>query len=103
MEVRRMNMNMSSPYGGATTVVQRRVVYGKRDTIVSNSKSDFNVKTVLVLVGLAASLLILPVILPPLPPPPTMMLLLPIIILGGLMVFAFLPCSLASGRHKRMV
>ncbi|KAJ0510687.1 hypothetical protein HanIR_Chr11g0543591 [Helianthus annuus] len=103
METRRMNMNMSSSYGGATTVEQRRLVYRKTETMVSK-KSDFSVETVLVLVGLAVSLLILPLILPPLPPPPLMLLLLPIVIMGGLMVFAFLPNSWsASGRHKRMV
>ncbi|KAF5783185.1 hypothetical protein HanXRQr2_Chr11g0505011 [Helianthus annuus] len=104
MDTRRMNMNMSSSYGSATTVEQRWSVYRKTETMVSKTKSDFSVETVLVLVGLAASLLILPLILPPLPPPPLMLLLLPIVILGGLMVFAFLPNSWsASGRHKRMV
>ncbi|KAF5783182.1 hypothetical protein HanXRQr2_Chr11g0504981 [Helianthus annuus] len=91
MEVRRMNMKIRSSYGGDTVVV-------------SKSKSNFSVETVLVLVGLAASLLILPVILPPLPPPPMMLLLVPIVILGGLMVFAFLPsCSLISGCQKGVI
>ncbi|MFS7988641.1 hypothetical protein Hanom_Chr11g01037291 [Helianthus anomalus] len=72
-----------------------------KTTVVLKPKSGFGLESVMVLVGLAASLLILPVILPPLPPPPMMMLLVPIVILGGLVVFAFLPCcSLASGRYS---
>ncbi|CAN7007605.1 unnamed protein product [Brassica oleracea var. botrytis] len=55
--------------------------------------SYFSLESVVVLVGLTASLLILPLILPPLPPPPFMLLLIPIGIMFLLMVLAFMPSS----------
>ncbi|KAI4374015.1 hypothetical protein MLD38_012063 [Melastoma candidum] len=45
------------------------------------------------LIGLTASLLILPLLLPPLPPPPLMLLLLPICILACLMILALMPSN----------
>ncbi|KAL9302737.1 ARGOS-like protein [Arabidopsis thaliana] len=57
------------------------------------SASYFSLESMVVLVGLTASLLILPLILPPLPPPPFMLLLIPIGIMVLLMVLAFMPSS----------
>lgn len=121
MEVRRMNMKMSAHESDGARMVGQggkkapAVAYdnrsasnnnfgGRRVTMVSKSKirsSYFSLESMVVLVGLTASLLILPLILPPLPPPPFMLLLLPIFILAGLVVFAFMPSSSSStGRHK---
>lgn len=123
MEVRRMNMNLSSQEstnGSKTLVHQGRQTGseydnrsslhnnsygGKRMVMVSKSKnrsSYFSLESMLVLVGLTASLLILPLILPPLPPPPFMLLLLPLCIFAVLMVFAIMPSSSSSNaaRHK---
>nr|GEV58064.1 ARGOS-like protein [Tanacetum cinerariifolium] len=112
MEVRRMNMNLSShernTNGGSKTVVhhgrQMGSEYDNRNRMAMISKpksrsSYFSLESMVVLVGLAASLLILPLILPPLPPPPFMLLLLPLCIFGVLMVFAIMPSSSAA-RHK---
>ncbi|XP_010524206.1 PREDICTED: ARGOS-like protein [Tarenaya hassleriana] len=55
--------------------------------------SYFSIESLVLLVGLTASLLILPLILPPLPPPPFMLLLVPIGILAVLMILAFIPTS----------
>ncbi|KAF8113885.1 hypothetical protein N665_0045s0123 [Sinapis alba] len=57
------------------------------------STSYFSLESVVVLVGLTASLLFLPLILPPLPPPPFMLLLIPIGIMFLLMVLALMPSS----------
>ncbi|KAJ0246617.1 auxin-regulated protein [Hirschfeldia incana] len=53
----------------------------------------FSLESLVILVGLTASLLILPLVLPPLPPPPFMLLLIPIGIMVLLVVFAFMPSS----------
>ncbi|XP_010526912.1 PREDICTED: ARGOS-like protein [Tarenaya hassleriana] len=58
--------------------------------------SYFSLESLVLLVGLTASLLILPLILPPLPPPPFMLLLVPIGILAVLMILAFMPSSNAK-------
>lgn len=55
--------------------------------------SSFSLESLLLLIGLTASLLILPLILPPLPPPPLMLLMLPICILAVLMILAFMPTN----------
>ncbi|KAL0711294.1 hypothetical protein Bca4012_018272 [Brassica carinata] len=55
------------------------------------TSSYFSLESVVVLVGLTASLLFLPLILPPLPPPPFMLLLIPIGIMVLLMVLALMP------------
>ncbi|KAL0739697.1 hypothetical protein Bca4012_081210 [Brassica carinata] len=60
------------------------------------SASYFSIESMVVLVGLTASLLILPLILPPLPPPPFMLLLIPIGIMVLLMVLALMPSSSSS-------
>ncbi|CAN8286555.1 unnamed protein product [Cochlearia groenlandica] len=60
------------------------------------SSSYFSLESMVLLVGLTASLLFLPLILPPLPPPPFMLLLIPIGIMVLLMVLAFMPSSLAK-------
>ncbi|CAN6836261.1 ARGOS-like protein [Brassica napus] len=60
------------------------------------SASYFSLESMVVLVGLTASLLILPLILPPLPPPPFMLLLIPIGIMVLLMVLALMPSSSSS-------
>ncbi|CAN8254172.1 unnamed protein product [Cochlearia groenlandica] len=53
----------------------------------------FSLESLFLLVGLTASLLILPLVLPPLPPPPFMLLLIPIGIMVLLVVLAFMPSS----------
>ncbi|KAJ4871887.1 ARGOS-like protein [Raphanus sativus] len=58
--------------------------------------SYFSLESMVVLVGLTASLLFLPLILPPLPPPPSMLLLIPIVIMVLLMVLALMPSSNAK-------
>ncbi|KAJ0239836.1 ARGOS-like protein [Hirschfeldia incana] len=58
--------------------------------------SYFSLESMVVLVGLTASLLFLPLILPPLPPPPFMLLLIPIVIMVLLMVLALMPSSNAK-------
>lgn len=60
------------------------------------SASYFSLESMVVLIGLTASLLILPLILPPLPPPPFMLLLIPIGIMVLLMVLALMPSSNAK-------
>ncbi|KAL0862145.1 hypothetical protein Bca101_041263 [Brassica carinata] len=68
------------------------------------TSSYFSLESVLVLVGLTASLLILPLILPPLPPPPFMLLLIPIGIMFLLMVLALMPSSCSSNaKHHDLV
>ncbi|KAJ0258489.1 ARGOS-like protein [Hirschfeldia incana] len=61
--------------------------------------SYFSLESMLVLIGLTASLLILPLILPPLPPPPFMLLLIPIAIMVLLMVLALVPSSSYNTKH----
>uniref|UniRef100_A0A1J3E011 ARGOS-like protein n=1 Tax=Noccaea caerulescens TaxID=107243 RepID=A0A1J3E011_NOCCA len=56
----------------------------------------FSLESLVLLVGLTASLLILPLVLPPLPPPPFMLLLIPIGIMVLLVVLAFMPSSSSS-------
>ncbi|KAL8204547.1 hypothetical protein R6Q57_010170 [Mikania cordata] len=78
----------------------------KKMIMISKPKSRssyFSMESMLVLGGLAASLLILPLILPPLPPPPLMLLMLPICILVVLMLLAFMPSSMLPARHKVIV
>ncbi|XP_009104230.1 protein AUXIN-REGULATED GENE INVOLVED IN ORGAN SIZE [Brassica rapa] len=58
----------------------------------------FSLESLVILVGLTASLLILPLVLPPLPPPPFMLLLVPIGIMVLLIILAFMPSS--SSRAK---
>ena len=48
---------------------------------------------VLLLIGVTASLVILPLVLPPLPPPPSMLMLVPVAMLVLLLVLAFMPTS----------
>ncbi|KAM3337674.1 ARGOS-like protein [Capsicum galapagoense] len=60
------------------------------------SKSYFSLESIILLLGLTASLLLLPLILPPLPPPPFMLLLVPIFILLVLMVLAFMPSNVRN-------
>ncbi|CAN6978998.1 unnamed protein product [Brassica oleracea var. botrytis] len=67
--------------------------------------SYFSLESMVVLVGLTASLLFLPLILPPLPPPPFMLLLVPIGIMVLLMVLALMPSSNAkhvTGTYMRL-
>lgn len=64
--------------------------------------SYFSLESLFLLIGLTASLLILPLILPPLPPPPFMLLLLPIGIMGVLMVLAFMPSEVRDLTHTYM-
>lgn len=52
---------------------------------------------VLLLVGVTASLVILPLVLPPLPPPPSMLMLVPVAMLVLLLVLAFMPTSSIRG------
>ncbi|CAH8383772.1 unnamed protein product [Eruca vesicaria subsp. sativa] len=62
------------------------------------TSSYFSLESMVVLVGLTASLLFLPLILPPLPPPPFMLLLIPIVIMVLLMVLALMPSS-SNAKH----
>ncbi|CAN6978527.1 hypothetical protein BRARA_I04126 [Brassica rapa] len=55
--------------------------------------SYFSLESLVLMVGLTASMLILPLVLPPLPPPPFMLLLIPIGIMVLLVVLAFMPSS----------
>lgn len=57
------------------------------------SMSYFSLESIILLLGLTASLLLLPLILPPLPPPPFMLLFVPIFILVVLMILAFMPSN----------
>jgi len=57
----------------------------------ASSNGYFSIESMLVLVGLTASLLILPLMLPTLPPPPLMFLVVPVGILALLLVIAFMP------------
>lgn len=66
------------------------------------SSSYFSIESMVVLIGLTASLLILPLILPPLPPPPFMLLLIPIGIMVLLMVLALMPSSSSSSSAKHV-
>ncbi|KAJ4884971.1 auxin-regulated protein involved in organ size [Raphanus sativus] len=63
----------------------------------------FSLESLVILVGLTASLLILPLVLPPLPPPPFMLLLIPIGIMVLLIVLAFMPSSSSSSSKSRDV
>ncbi|CAN6485979.1 unnamed protein product [Victoria cruziana] len=45
----------------------------------------------MILLGLTASLVLLPLVLPPLPPPPLMLLLVPVAILAVLLFLALAP------------
>lgn len=47
----------------------------------------------LLLLGVTASLVILPLVLPPLPPPPSMLMLVPVAMLLVLLALAFMPTS----------
>lgn len=57
------------------------------------SMNYFSLESIILLLGLTASLLLLPLILPPLPPPPFMLLLVPIFILVVLMILALMPSN----------
>ncbi|ERN18453.1 hypothetical protein AMTRI_Chr01g104910 [Amborella trichopoda] len=69
-------------------LVERRARVG----VLSSSKGRmvryFSLGSMVVLLGLTASLVVLPLVLPPLPPPPFMLLLLPVGILMVLLFFA---------------
>lgn len=60
----------------------------------------FSLESLFLLVGLTASLLILPLVLPPLPPPPFMLLLVPIGIMVLLVVLAFMPSSDSNNANR---
>ncbi|PRQ55544.1 hypothetical protein RchiOBHm_Chr1g0325751 [Rosa chinensis] len=49
--------------------------------------------SVMVLAGLAAFMVVLPLMLPPLPPPPLMFLFFPVGIMAALMFLAFSPAE----------
>ncbi|VVB03312.1 unnamed protein product [Arabis nemorensis] len=100
MDMRRDNKS----FGGSTsTTTQAQMMSGgnKFRTLSSSqnsprrliSASYLSLESMFVLIGLTASLLILPLILPPLPPPPFMLLLIPIGIMVLLMVLAFMPSN----------
>nr|ACN38309.1 ARGOS [Solanum lycopersicum] len=60
------------------------------------SMNYFSLESIILLLGLTASLLLLPLMLPPLPPPPFMLLLVPIFILVVLMILAFMPSNVRN-------
>ncbi|XP_018437102.2 ARGOS-like protein [Raphanus sativus] len=100
MDTRRDNQNDRSSRGSAQApMMSNQEHFGTLSSSQSSrprkliTASYFSLESVLVLVGLTASLLILPLILPPLPPPPFMLLLIPIGIMVLLMVLALMPSS----------
>ncbi|EOA28087.1 hypothetical protein CARUB_v10024269mg [Capsella rubella] len=98
MDMRRDNRKNISFRGSAPAPIMRkqelfRTLSSQNSPRRLISASYFSLESMVVLVGLTASLLILPLILPPLPPPPFMLLLIPIGIMVLLMVLAFMPSS----------
>ncbi|ESQ44094.1 hypothetical protein EUTSA_v10006308mg [Eutrema salsugineum] len=93
----RKNVNFRRPTTTATESnkqeLRRTFSSQKRLMIPANY---FSLESLVLLVGLTASLLILPLVLPPLPPPPFMLLLIPIGIMVLLVVLAFMPSSSSS-------
>ncbi|KAL1189568.1 Protein AUXIN-REGULATED GENE INVOLVED IN ORGAN SIZE [Cardamine amara subsp. amara] len=86
----RKNISFQSSPEKSKQELRRSFSSQKRLMIPANS---FSLESLVLLVGLTASLLILPLVLPPLPPPPFMLLLIPIGIMVLLMVLAFMPSS----------
>ncbi|XP_062225743.1 protein AUXIN-REGULATED GENE INVOLVED IN ORGAN SIZE-like [Phragmites australis] len=87
--------------GGAssrTSTSEQGVVHGEEEASRSTGfwTRYFSV-SLLLLLGVTASLVILPLVLPPLPPPPSMLLLVPVAMLLVLLVLAFMPTS-SGGR-----
>ncbi|CAL1411631.1 unnamed protein product [Linum trigynum] len=79
---------------------KKRFLYSQRSQSGNSSSPSrsrllpsgyFSLESLFLLIGLTASLLILPLILPPLPPPPFLLLLIPIGILVLLMFLALTP------------
>ncbi|CAH8342117.1 unnamed protein product [Eruca vesicaria subsp. sativa] len=92
----RKNINFHRP----PVTVPENSKYELRRTFSSQKRlmipaNCFGIESLVLLVGLTASLLILPLVLPPLPPPPFMLLLVPIGIMVLLIVLAFMPSSKA--------
>ncbi|KAL1196589.1 Protein AUXIN-REGULATED GENE INVOLVED IN ORGAN SIZE [Cardamine amara subsp. amara] len=71
----RKNISFQSSPEKSKQELRRSFSSQKRLMIPANS---FSLESLVLLVGLTASLLILPLVLPPLPPPPFMLLLIPI-------------------------
>ncbi|KAG2324712.1 hypothetical protein Bca4012_039238 [Brassica carinata] len=91
----RKNINSGRP---PVTLAENSSKYELRRTFSSQKRlmipaNYFSLESLVILVGLTASLLILPLVLPPLPPPPFMLLLVPIGIMILLIVLAFMPSS----------
>uniref|UniRef100_A0A1J3DNK1 ARGOS-like protein n=1 Tax=Noccaea caerulescens TaxID=107243 RepID=A0A1J3DNK1_NOCCA len=101
MDMRRDNRKDMSFRGSAQAPMMSKQEYFRTLSSQNSprrliSASYFSLESMVVLVGLTASLLILPLILPPLPPPPFMLLLIPIGIMVLLMVLALMPSSNAK-------
>ncbi|ESQ39037.1 hypothetical protein EUTSA_v10001780mg [Eutrema salsugineum] len=101
MDMRRENRKDFSFRGSTQAPMMSKQEYFRTLTSQNSprrliSASYFSFESMVVLVGLTASLLILPLILPPLPPPPFMLLLIPIGIMVLLMVLALMPSSNAK-------
>ncbi|KAL0848455.1 hypothetical protein Bca101_021702 [Brassica carinata] len=76
----RKNVNFNRP---PATVSENNSKHELRRSFSSQKRlmipaNYFSLESLVILVGLTASLLILPLVLPPLPPPPFMLLLIPI-------------------------
>ncbi|KAF8101268.1 hypothetical protein N665_0208s0053 [Sinapis alba] len=107
MDTRRDNRKDMSSHGSAQAPpMMSRQEYIRTFSSSQSSRprklvttSYFSLESMVVLVGLTASLLILPLILPPLPPPPFMLLLVPIGIMFLLMVLALVPSSSYNTKH----
>ncbi|KAG7561490.1 hypothetical protein ISN45_Aa05g028980 [Arabidopsis thaliana x Arabidopsis arenosa] len=93
----RKNMSFRSSPEKSKQELRRSFSAQKRLMIPANY---FSLESLFLLVGLTASLLILPLVLPPLPPPPFMLLLVPIGIMVLLVVLAFMPSSDSSTANR---
>ncbi|KAI4342845.1 hypothetical protein MLD38_027413 [Melastoma candidum] len=82
------------------TAVEYERTSSSRRRLLAAGSGNLSLEWLYLLIGLTASLLVLPLVLPPLPPPPSLLLLLPICILGCLMILAFMPSSNPSTRDS---
>ncbi|CAL1352386.1 unnamed protein product [Linum trigynum] len=95
--------SIPAPHHLRPEVEKKRFVYDQRSQIGNSSSNPsrsrmlpsgyFSLESLFLLIGLTASLHILPLILPPLPPPPFLLLLIPIGIMVLLMFLAFTPSA----------
>ncbi|CAN4095618.1 unnamed protein product [Withania somnifera] len=101
MESSEAKLRSSSKYFNNIMEGKKIMEYNNRSFTQGHSKkmlsmSYFSIESIILLLGLTASLLLLPLILPPLPPPPFMLMLVPIFILVVLMILAFMPSNVRN-------